>query len=205
MRLWTVQHENFITVLKRDGVIRADGRRADVDFRKVHYKWMMSQMAERGIGRGKKYPLWAWTHKPDMRKTGYRNPGTPLVRVELEVPATQALLSDWDAWGMVLNKGYVPVSMEDDDQHEAKEEALMEFYLNQGEGMWSRRDARYLTNRDLRAEVEASWPRVFDLEVMEKYFGDPRQGMSDHKQWVQACLEKVTLAQVVRADLYKAR
>lgn len=186
-------------------MLRADGRRADRDLRTYHYKWMMRQMAERGVGSGKRYPLWAYaSHKPDLRGCGPMTipSGIPLVRIELELDASKALLSDLDAWSLAICNGYVPKNQEDQESYEAMWDFIKEKHLSQG---LSGKEAYDRTLKDLQLVYEASWLRVFDLEEMRKYFSLPEMGTPSSIQVVQACFEEISLAHVIRTDLFKAR
>lgn len=103
---------------------------------------MAEQLAER-IGpspRGVKYPVWAWhTHQGkrgiDLRFSGHRERGVHCVRLTLDIPAREVLLSDFMAWNIVLNYGDVP-----EDMHEDSESEELSF-----------------------EEIRATWPRVLLL------------------------------------------
>lgn len=82
-------------------------------FRKA-YDWMSQQM-RLVIGTpttNTTFPFWAWhifdgkNCKPDLRCTEFRYYTTPQVCLELEIPKTQVLLSDEEAWHCVLNDFY---------------------------------------------------------------------------------------------------
>lgn len=116
MRLWTIQTEPAIAVLSRRGRLRGDGRRVD-SFMRPAYRWMAEQLAGRvapPAGHGG-YPVWAWKQidgvarsRPDLRTSGFLPSGTPGVLVELEIPEGDVLLSDFQKWHAVLNRGYLP-------------------------------------------------------------------------------------------------
>lgn len=62
---------------------------------------------------GVNYPIWAWhlwegsSNRPDMRKSSYAPRGTPIVRIKLDIPENEILLSDFDLWHYVLNHWYL--------------------------------------------------------------------------------------------------
>jgi hypothetical protein len=62
-------------------------------------------------------PVWAWVQyngearpRPDLRRTAHLPRGTRGVRLELVLPASCVLLSDFDLWHYVLNDGPIPVA-----------------------------------------------------------------------------------------------
>ena len=84
------------------------------------YKWLIDQMEKR-IGPapdGVSYPVWAWYiqswkhKKPDLRIERWANgPGNEqYVCIEVELPDDQVLLSDFDAWCILLLDGLLAVS-----------------------------------------------------------------------------------------------
>jgi hypothetical protein len=78
------------------------------------YDWMAEQLRKR-IGEppaGVYYPVWAWHslsgrhERPDLRRTEFRHYSGGPVCLGIEVPEAQVLLSDEEAWHIVLNDGY---------------------------------------------------------------------------------------------------
>ena len=92
------------------------------------YEWMRAQMAERIPGYQGHYPWWAWRQasehrdKPDLRARArysrYFAPGTPSVRLELEISDAEVLVSDFDEWHSVLNHSPLAYSEEEWDHLE---------------------------------------------------------------------------------------
>lgn len=66
------------------------------------YHWMMSQMVKRVPDYNEGYPIWLWPEKQDLRHSGYKERGTMAVYLEIEIPESQVLLSDFNAWHVVL-------------------------------------------------------------------------------------------------------
>lgn len=72
---------------------------------------------------GVSFPVWAWYQwrkdrkKPDLRAKrwycGYK--GEKFYRLEIEIPDEQVLLSDFDAWGIILNEGLLADTEEESD------------------------------------------------------------------------------------------
>ncbi|KWX73525.1 DUF3841 domain-containing protein [Paenibacillus jilunlii] len=105
------------------------------------YHWMMSQMKKRIPNYLGEFPIWLWTEKPDLRRSGHFNGGTHAVSLEVEIPSEQVLLSDFDAWHCVLNDSFLALD-------EAEWEA---FYRN-----------------ELKMSKEESWERIFNLELLRE-------------------------------------
>lgn len=128
--LWTIQHEEAYLRMVRNGVLRAD--RAHLfggDEFLVSYNWMSQQMRMRICEppHGVQYPVWLWhtwegkRKRPDMRKSAYAAPNTPIVLLMVEIPDEMVLLSDFDRWNIVMNGCYVAIGADDDPPHSLKE------------------------------------------------------------------------------------
>ena len=71
---------------------------------------------------GVKYPVWAWYKqggkraKPDLRRErwGYGPGDEEYCCIEIDLPNEQVLLSDFDAWSIILNNGLLSESEEED-------------------------------------------------------------------------------------------
>ena len=60
--------------------------------------------------------------RPDMRTHGRgSDKGIPIVLLTIDVPEEQVLLSDFDWWHVVLNKGEIIFPLENDMVHSAEE------------------------------------------------------------------------------------
>lgn len=184
VRLWTIQSVRAWEMLQRNGVLRADGRRISFsDFRPA-YHWMMAQMRARVPGYGGRYLIWAWQHQqPDLRYAEHVPRGTRAVRLECMLPRDRVLLSDFDGWHFVLNR--------------------TPFTWNAREDRWWERRLAGVSYSalapDLRAEVERTWERIFELRR-------PRGS----RVWlgsleVQATFEELSLHEVVRATPFVGR
>lgn len=105
------------------------------------YHWMMLQIKKKLSNYSGEYPIWLWTEKPDLRKSGHFNGGTHAVSLEVEIQSDRVLLSDFDAWHVILNNGF--------------------FALNEEEF-----DAYY--RGEVSKTKEESWERLFDQELLTK-------------------------------------
>ncbi len=118
MRLWSIQHPAAYENMRASGALRANEEYLIFGGHfKDAYLWMHEQMKKR-IGpppEGVIYPVWAWYQwegqrkKPDMRSRArnYGDPGDIIVRLTLDVPDDQVLLSDFDGWHTVMNDAQI--------------------------------------------------------------------------------------------------
>jgi len=188
-RVWLVRSSRALSELLENRVVRGHSKYVDEDFL-FAYKWMRAQMRKRvGPGPKKGYPIWTWYQysdavhrKPDLRHTSHLPRGTQGVRIELEVPEEQLLLSDFDLWHYTLNNWYLPCSEADGERFEQ--------WLTDSKPPKAAR----------RKEKEKSWKRVFDLEFSAPDIADERS-----KKSIQACVWEVTLDQVINVDTFTAR
>ena len=189
IRLWTIQSLPAWQKAQRVGALKGDGRFVWKEFRPA-YRWMRRQMAERlGDCRGQ-YPVWAWLQpKPDLRRGGHLPQGMIGVRLEFIVPAQEVLLSDFSAWHMVLNDGYLALS-------EAESDAFYERHFACCETT-----PRPAAPRPLRCakEVEKSWERIFGIE-----------SLANNTYWqgamsTQGVLRELPLERIVRVDSFVSR
>ena len=186
MRLWTIQPVETFTRLQREKVLYVDEHTVPEEFRHA-YDWMREQMARRIPGYGGHYPWWGWVNRPDLRRSGHLPPGTKGVRLELEVPDAEVLLSDFDAWHCVLNRSYLALTEEEDEAWEARfRSAVPDPYA------WPPPEPWY-------SEILASWERIFDLHALAAT--DWRGG----ERHLQATFECLRLADVRRVKPFVAR
>lgn len=138
MRLWTIQDCPAHQKLLEKGTLSGDWRRVEKFFKKP-YQWLCWQMELREIRLKTKCPIWAWTHKPDMRTAGHSYRGDyGVVLLEIEVPDALVLLSHFGAWHSVLNDHYLVTC-----------DAELERMFDHSQ-----------------EEVEESWQKIFDCEIM---------------------------------------
>lgn len=135
--LWTIQDAGAPDRLRRDAHLRADGRYVPPDYRPA-YRWLVGELIAR-IGpppRGVRYPIWAWTERPDLCQNAHAPAGRPSVLLHLEVAADRVALTDFLRWHAVLNN----------------------HYLTRSEAEWE------TTERAPETDVRTSWQRIFDLD-----------------------------------------
>lgn len=122
MILYTIQSAKlYEKLLTKKRLINSGYFRDDItnDFARS-YNWMAEQMELHGLSRpaGAVHPFWGWYKynlqkaKPDLRHAGHAPRGTRCVCLELELPETVVLLSNFDTWHCVLND-YPVLSNED--------------------------------------------------------------------------------------------
>lgn len=119
MRLWTIQPIEVYEEIEKNGYYACNIEKAregdeyfDICFKDA-YDWLVEKMKEK-IGEppeGICYPVWAWhtydwkRKSSDLRaRQGKR--GQKMVRLEIEIPDNEVVLTDFDAWHNVLNKWY---------------------------------------------------------------------------------------------------
>ncbi|WP_373747117.1 DUF3841 domain-containing protein [Neisseria dentiae] len=115
IKLWTVRPAGDYAILQQQGIYTADEHYVMPE-RIETYQWMSQRLAEKTPApAGVRFPLWAWYHahgckhpKPDLRKRGYLEKGEKGVRIEFMIPASDALLSNFDGWHAVLNDHFFP-------------------------------------------------------------------------------------------------
>jgi hypothetical protein len=182
IRVWTIQHADWRERLRRDQLLRGDGRHVWPDFRPA-YRWLMEQMARRIPDYRGGYPIWFWhSPKPDLRRGAHLQRGVDGVRVEAQLPASRVLLLDFDAWHCVLNRWRLSLTWREDSS-------------------WHQRTGQH--DGPLRAalekELQASWERVFDLAALK------RSPLWRPVRNVQAVAEYIRLGEIIHVDRFSAR
>lgn len=186
MRLWMIASADLWEALQRDKELFCDAERIYRDFQEA-YDWMRRQMAKRLPVYQGQYPWWAWAQweaarpQPDLRARRMHNgfePGSWCVRLELDVPEAEVLLSDFGLWHVVLNNGYCGLN-------EAETDAWYQLLPEQ-------------QNREVQ---ETSWEQVFDLEHAD----DDPEWTGGKATSIQAVFEVLRLADVRRVTHFRAR
>ena len=183
--LWTIQNEAVFEVFQKTGVLRADPSKLifDGDFQNA-YNWMTAQMRKR-IGTppaGVQYPVWAWYQwegkrkRMDLRSSGYAKRGTPMVQITFEAEPASFLLSDFDAWHIVLANQYLADNEAEWDK----------FYEN--------------NHKPGQADVEPSWERIFDL-----WRHTPNWDCEPERKSIQATLWEIHMSQVKKVEHFLAK
>lgn len=115
LQVWSIQTQEAYEAFLVDGVIEAHWRRVANEDRAA-YLWMVGKMW-RLLKRWNietagppKPPMWSWlrwssrTQRPDLRATNHLPAGTKGVRIELQIPVTECVVSNFDTWHQVLNR-----------------------------------------------------------------------------------------------------
>ncbi len=184
MILWTIQDIAVWGQLEETGQYTTPAERIefpegeDSAFHHANYayRWLANQMRDR-IGpppEGVEYPVWAWYKqqgqpdgKPDMRQSHYIK-GKPCVRMKLDVPDWEVLLTDFDNWHHALNYWYSSTTEEDSNEFDAWYESLGVAF--QDIGNWNLQSPEL----DLvRAKVEASWERMLGVQPEDERWSFP--------------------------------
>jgi len=187
MRLWTVQPVSALDEIEKTGFFRCQREKsfnlAKRDSLEKPYQWLMARMRER-IGpppEGVAYPVWAWhtwefqRRAPDPDSAAFLKRTEDKALLTLEIPDAQVVLTDFDAWQLVLQGVYVA------DARTDAAFAALEDHL----------DA--LSPEELARETEASWHNVFLVDPVD----DP---LLTRGKYVQA-----TFWQIRRENLKEAR
>jgi hypothetical protein len=127
-------------------------------------------MHRRVPGYGGAFPVWFWySPRPDLRHSAHLARGERGFRIELELPRDVVLLFDFEAWHCVLNRWHLSASWRESLESDRKTKGLDQF--------------RATLPSALDAELQATWERVFDMELVRRTElwgpGDSIQGVSD--------------------------
>jgi hypothetical protein len=161
---------------------------------RLAYDWLREQMDLRGLQRPAEdaYPIWAWFHcyhaqrpKPDLRTRLFRRwtSDTRHVLLTLSVPRNQVLLSDYHAWHMPLNYGYLGTERE-----------TLAFDKKLARHGLAKHWVAPLPVPELDAELKESWQQIFDFKRCRILLG-----LEPEDQPIQA-----TFYALHRADLLEA-
>ena len=157
MILWTIQERQVYKQILKTGIYRCDLDKSVMKDLKKQYDWLVRQMIRR-VGKkpaGVTYPVWAWYQKngqrkrPDLRRERWRCgwKGEHYVCLEIDIPDEEVLLSDFNAWSLILSDVLISYSEEED-------EALYMEYNS-------------LSFDEKRCMKDKNWERVFDLSPFE--------------------------------------
>ncbi|WP_314912778.1 DUF3841 domain-containing protein [Stomatobaculum longum] len=187
MILWTSQEEAVYNELLKTGVYRCDLNLSSMRDCRKQYDWLVRQMKQRiGPPPDKvSYPVWAWYQqqgkhrKTDLRRerweVGYD--GERFACIEIEIPDRDVLLSDFDAWCMLLSDFLISDTEQEGCCLEAQYEAL--------------------SPSEKRRMKEKNWERVFDLSPLDNSW--PRRGY-----YIQATFWELRLEQVRDVRFFRA-
>lgn len=187
MILWTCQEEAVYNALLKTGVYRCDLNLSSMKDCREKYDWLVRQMKQR-IGPPPEqvtYPVWAWYQqqgkhrKPDLRRERWAVGcnGERFACLEIEIPDREVLLSDFDAWCIILSDFLISDTEQEDRCLEAQYEAL--------------------SPSEKRRMKEKNWERVFNLSPLNN--GWARRGYE-----IQATFWELRLEQVRDVRFFRA-
>lgn len=211
MILWTVQDIAVWEQLEKTGLYTVPAelivfpKRDDdaCNHMNYAYRWLANQMSKL-VGpppEGVEYPIWAWYKrqgrhdgKPDMRQYHHAK-GGQCVRMKLDVPDWEVLLSDFDDWHHALNYWYL-------SQDEADDSEFNEWIASLGVGFrdignWNLRSSEL---SQVRAKVESSWERILGVRQGDNHWHFPWE-----KRTIQATFWTLSLEHVVSVERFASR
>ena len=187
MILWTSQEEAVYNELLKTGVYRCDLNLSSMKDCREKYDWLVRQMKQRigPLPDKVTYPVWAWYQqqgkhrKPDLRRERWEVgcDGERFACLEIEIPDREVLLSDFDAWCMLLSDFLISDTEEEDRCLEAQYEAL--------------------SPSEKRRMKDKNWERVFNLSPLNN--GWARRGYE-----IQATFWELRLEQVRDVRFFRA-
>ena len=176
MRLWTIQSVARLAHLDRDRVIYGSPEHVSEPEWMVPYSWMVEQMRKRLPDFSGNHPIWAYTHKPDLRThRHYGDPGEFQVRMEIEVPDGRCLVSDFELWHFVLNGQPIGTRTE-----------------------WDEWEVLLKSKRFDTPKAFETWERVFDKDF---HLSDSDWFGSESVQ--QVCIDGLKAVEVIHVDVYQ--
>lgn len=194
MKLWTIHPVEVWEWLQQQGFYRGAKELVYEDFLDS-YDWFIIEMEKRLGPRPEKesYPVWAWKQwngvhiRPDLRFSSFLEKGTRGVRLEIDIPDEQVVLSDFDKWHYVLNYWYLEENEEDGElfDKEIKKRGL-DYYQQ-----------KPLPDPYYHQKIVDSWQRIFDIE--------PRNEEEKRSLSIQAIFWELKLEQVRKVDFFVAR
>jgi len=186
MILWSLQPRSVLDLIQRTGRYVCDPEKMSMPEFTKQYDWLAEEMSEQ-IGPpppGVQYPVWAWyiqngqRKKPDLRKERWCNgPGNEeYACIELDVPDAQVVLSDFDAWHIVLGDWLISNSEEEDNQQEIYYDLLSD---------------------DQKADYKRkNWKRVFDVAPFHNEW-------TTRGKWVQATFWELKSEYIQHVQLFR--
>lgn len=135
---WTIQTMEKWHEVQRLGYLTADINYIWDDFIDS-YHWMMEQMEKQLPNYEGEYPIWVWTERPDLRRSAHLEKGMKGVLLKIELDEQDVLLSDFQAWHVVLNRTYFDLELDE--------------------------DVRIIEDD----EIEKSWEMIFELNTLKQH------------------------------------
>lgn len=159
VKLWTRQHKNVLTELKKHGVYRVKkeyimGKMDTIsDYYLNLYEWY-GKNADKIVPRPKdvKYPIWLSTSSEVMLQ-----PTEDTVILAIEVDRKEVIYTDMNKWGYVVNYFYLPTDTEDEKRHH---EELEKYGITNESSLITGNKGNFYPL--LKNKIIKSWERLFD-------------------------------------------
>ena len=135
---WTIQTLDKWKEVQKLGYLTGDRNYISEDF-VGPYEWMMEQMKERLPKYRGEYPIWLWIERPDLRRSGHLAKNTQTVLLKIELEESDVLLSELQAWHIVLYHSFFYLEFEDEDRAYTED------------------------------EMRKSWTYIFEIETLKRY------------------------------------
>ncbi len=188
MRIWSIQNKAAWKYLKQHGELSAKPCHQSDQWPKA-YDWMRNQLINR-VGPPPTVatvPLWGWhqwqgekTKRPDLRSIRHHwQPAGEYVMIECGIPERQVLLSDFDAWHIVLYDVFLGLNENDSDNFDER-------LKRHGWKICKPIPVALITAQ------RKSWERIFDLEALSNEYW----GVIEDKS-IQTCFWELRLEQVI--------
>ncbi len=158
MKLWTIQPLSALDEIEKTGAFRC---REELSFNlskpdslKKQYEWLIQRM-EQKIGprpEGVDYPIWSWhtwdfeRQCPEADSAAFLKRTEDKVLLTLEIPETDVVLTDFDAWQIVMQGGYLTTETDEDVLEELEERLFA------------------MDDEAFHEAIVESWENVFDVE-----------------------------------------
>ena len=180
--LWTRQVTEVAEELEKTGVYRVKKEYIEAkndtiaDYYLKLYRWFTREAGRYiQIPAGCEYPIWMSVDEASMLR-----PTEGTVTLKVEIPASEYLLCNYDAWGYCVNYWYVPLDDADKEAHEAE---LRRYGLSSD-------DQLFLTDKGnfyplLKRKVQDSWKRVFTLPPADASAGLVATAWELRREWVK--------------------
>lgn len=213
MELWTLQHPDVYDELMKKGSFIVDPSRImcpefeddAFNHENLAYNWLIERMDERLPKRpdSATYPIWAWYKqrdrndgKPDMRSRAHAEPGSPLVRMRLEVPDELVLLSDFEEWNGILMYCHLSKTEKDSDDFRQRWKSAGIEYQQLGNF-----DVTSPELEAFRKEIVDSWELALDVTTPR----DEQWHGPEEERWIQATFWELEPEYVKSVEHFIAR
>lgn len=133
---WTIQSNEKWNEIQEKGYLTGNPNFIWLDFIEAYY-WMMKKMSEYIPNYKGEYPVWLWTEKPDLRKSGYLERGEEGILLKIDIEESRVLHSDFQAWHFVLMKEYFDLEQIEEDNRQF-----------------------------VQSELEKSWEMIFNIDYL---------------------------------------